>query len=349
MDITAHRFGQEEITHLREYRDKQRDGRLKIRFVGLLMLAEDLAVEQVAGLIGRSVKTVMNWGHQYLSQGIESLNAFNYQPKPMYLKPTQLAHLISWVKETNPAKTKQVRAYIKEQFRVSYTVEAVRQILQKQGLQRIRPKEQPGDPPSEDDQRAFVEYYETMKAESEPGTVFLFGDAMHLVHQNEPGYCWGDPKDPPVIKTNSGRKRLNILGAYRPTDHSLVHLTGEENCDAQRVIEWLELVEKAYISVPKVVLFVDNAKYFHATLVTAWRDEHPQIQVEFLPAYAPNLNLIERFWKFAKEKLVKNTYYEHYKTFRAHVFRLLNHADDYVEELKTLMVEKFQIIQPKTV
>ena len=69
---------------------------------------------------------------------------------------------------------------------------------------------------------------------------------MHLVHQNEPGYCWGDPKAPPVIKTNSGRKRLNILGAYHPAEHSLVHLTGEDNCDAARAIEFLDRVEKAY-------------------------------------------------------------------------------------------------------
>jgi transposase len=347
MDITQHTFRQEEIAQLREYRDKQRDGRLKIRFVGLLMLAEDLTIELAASLIGRSIKTLMHWGVQYLTHGIECLNSFNYQAKQSYLKPSQLEQLVAWVKETAPAKTKQVRAYIQAQFKVTYTVEAVRQILHKQGLNRIRPKEVPGKAPSEEEQRAFIVRYEAMKAASEPGTVFGFGDAMHLVHQNEPGYCWGDPKNPPVIKTNSGRKRLNILGAYIPADHSFVHVTGEETCNAERVVEYLETVEKAYISAPKIVLFVDNAKYFKATLVKEWLEEHPRLQLESLPTYAPNLNLIERFWKFVKEKLVKNSYYEKYKTFRAQVFRLLNHVDKYVEELKTLMVEKFQIITPK--
>lgn len=347
MDITQHTFRQEEIDQLRDYRDKQSDGRLKIRFVGLLMLAEDLAIKLVACLIGRSVKTLMNWGDQYLTKGIDCLNSFNYKPKQTYLKPSQIEQLVAWVKETAPAKTKQVRAYIKEQFKVMYTVEAVRQILHKQGLKRIRPKEVPGKAPSEEEQRAFVTQYEALKAASEPGTVLAFGDAMHLVHQNEPGYCWGDPKNPPVIKTNSGRKRLNILGAYIPADHSFVHVTGEEMCNAERVLEFLETVEKAYISAPKIVLFLDNAKYFKATLVSEWLQEHPRLQLEALPTYAPNLNLIERFWKFVKEKLVKNSYYEKYKTFRAHVFRLLNHVDTYVEELKTLMVEKFQIITPK--
>ena len=76
MDITQHPFRQEEIQQLQHYRDGQHDGRLKIRFIGLLMLAEAFSVEQVATLIGRSAKTVQLWGTQYLTKGIESLNRF---------------------------------------------------------------------------------------------------------------------------------------------------------------------------------------------------------------------------------------------------------------------------------
>jgi len=61
MDITQHTFRQEEIHHLRQSRDHQHDGRLKIRLMGLLMLAEHLAIEQAASLIGRSVKNADPW------------------------------------------------------------------------------------------------------------------------------------------------------------------------------------------------------------------------------------------------------------------------------------------------
>ena len=191
-------FTQEEIQEFRTYQEKQRDGRLRDRFTALLMLVEEIAIERVARFIGKTVKTIEHWGAQYFTRGIASLNSVHYKPKQTYLKPTQIEQLVAWVKETNPAKTKQVKASIKEQFQVAYTVEAVRQLLQKHGLKRLRPMVQSGDPPSEDEQRAFVTQYKTMKAESEPGTVFLFGDAMHLVHQNEPGYCWGDPTYPYV-------------------------------------------------------------------------------------------------------------------------------------------------------
>jgi len=67
--------------------------------------------------------------------------------------------------------------------------------------------------------------------------------------------------------------------------------------------------------------------------------------LEFLPPYAPNLNLIERFCRYVKEHLVRNTYYKKYKTFRAKVFQFLNHVDEHTDELETLMVEKFQIVK----
>ncbi len=186
-----------------------------------------------------------------------------------------------------------------------------------------------------------------MKSTCGPETVFLFGDGMHLVHQNIARYCWGDPKEPPILQTNTGRQRLNILGAYNPDQFSFIHLTGEENCNSKRVIEYFEVILKAYRKASKIILFLDNAKYYKAEIVTLWLEKNPKLQVEFLPAYAPNLNLIERFWRFVKDHLVKNTYYEKYKTFRAKVFQFLNHVDQYIDELKTLMVEKFEIIAPK--
>ena len=112
-------------------------------------------------------------------------------------------------------------------------------------------------------------------------------------------------------------------------------------------IEYLNVITKAYRRAPPIVLFVDNAKYFKAKIVSKWLEEHPKIKLEFLPPYAPNLNLIERFWRFAKEHLVKNKYYRKYKTFRAKVFQFLNHIDEYIEELETLMVERFEIVRTK--
>ena len=345
MDVSKYNFDDDEIVRLQEYRDNQPDVRLKVRFIALLMLAKGFELENVASIVGKSIKTIENWHCQYVEKGIDSLNSFQYKPKQTYLKTEQIEEVIAWVKKTNPGKTKEVREYIKDRFKVTYCNEAARKLLKKNGLKIIRPKVIPGKAPSEDEQKETVEKYFDMKSSCKPGTAFLFGDGMHLVHQNIPGLCWGDPKDPPILKTNTGRQRLNILGAYNPDSHSFVHLTGEENCNADRAIEYFDMIIKTYRQELGIVLFLDNASYFKAEIVSKWLEDHPKLQIEFLPPYSPNLNLIERFWRFAKEKLVKNTYYEKYKTFRAKVFQFLNHVDEHVEELRTLMVEKFEIVK----
>jgi hypothetical protein len=114
------------------------------------------------------------------------------------------------------------------------------------------------------------------------------------------------------------------------------------------VVELFERLAHHDASAPEMIMFSDNAKYFYASTVREWLEAHPTIWLLPLPTYAPNLNLIERLWKFVKEHLVTNIYYEQYKTFRAQVFRFLNHLDNHADALHTLMVEKFQIIQPKT-
>jgi transposase len=248
---------------------------LNVRFIALLMLAEQVAIDRVASYIGRSVNMIEHWGRQDLRQGIERLNSFQYTPKKTWLTPPQLEQVVRWGRTTHPAKTKQVRTDIKAQFHVTYTVEAVRQVLHKHGLKRLRPNHVPGKPPSEETPRAFVAQSETRKATCPPGTVFLSVDAMHLVHQHESGWGWGDPKYPPIMQTNSGRKRLNILGGYHPAEHSLIHLTGEVNGDAKRVVECLDLVVTAHQQAPQIVVVADNASSVNARLVTAWLDRQP--------------------------------------------------------------------------
>ncbi len=342
--LSEYVFSDLEIQNLKLYRDKQKDARLKIRFIALLLIAFGSDIMTASSAIGISKYTIENWFEKYLTEGIDSLNTFNYKPKQSYLNINQINQIIIWVTYENPENTKQIREYIREKFGITYTVEAVRQLLKKRGLAVIRPETRPGNPPSVEEQKQFIYEYFKMRTSGPTGSVTLFGDAMHLVHQNVPGLCRGDPKFAPVPDTNSGRKRLNILGAYNPDNYSFIHLTGEENCNAERVTEYLELIGKSYSDSPEINLIVDNARYFHARIVSEWLEKNKKINLVFLPSYAPNLNLIERFWRVAKHKLVRNKYYKEYKTFRAKAFQFLNNVDDYVDEFKTLMVEKFQIV-----
>ena len=340
-------FSEKAVKELQDYRDRQEDIRLKLRFTAILSVAystQDVkaGIERTAEIFGQHTETVKNRLRKYLTGGAEKLNAFNCKPEKSYLNRHQINQVIIFVTYENPATVREVRNYIDEKFSVTYSAEAVRKLLIKNRLKVIRPRTVPGNPPGEEKQKEFITQYDNMRYTSD--SVTLFGDVMHMIHQNFPGLCRGNHAFPPIALTDSGRKRLNIIGAYDPAAYSFTHLTGEENCDAGRVIEYLELIYKKYCNFSKIYLIIDNAKYFHAEKVSKWLDEHKKLNFVFLPSYAPNLNLIERFRRFAEKKPVKNKYYKEYRMFRAKVFQFLNHVDDYVDEFKTLMAEKFQII-----
>ncbi len=153
MDVSNYKFSDEEIACLHQFRDNQDDVRLKIRFIALLMLAKGIEINDVASVIGKSIKTIENWHQQYVTKGIESLNFFQYKPKQSYLNDEQIEQVVTWVKTTNPAKLKQVRVYIKDHFKVKYSTEAIRKLLHKKGLKLLRPKVIPGKAPSEEEQK----------------------------------------------------------------------------------------------------------------------------------------------------------------------------------------------------
>ncbi len=86
----------------------------------------------------------------------------------------------------------------------------------------------------------------------------------------------------------------------------------------------------------------DNAHYQHCDLVryTAWT---LGIQLVFLPPYSPNLNVIERLWKWIKKKTLYAQYYQNFATFKnALIDTILTAQQKHPQELKTLLNLKFQ-------
>lgn len=153
MDVSSYRFSDEEIVRLQQYRDRQHDARLKVRFIALLMLAKNIPITDVAAITGKAIKSIENWCHQYHKQGIDSLNSFQYKPKQSYLSEEETQQMLNWVRTTNPVHLKQIRAYVIEQFGVKYTTEAIRKVFYKHGIKLIRPNVLPGNPPTEEEQK----------------------------------------------------------------------------------------------------------------------------------------------------------------------------------------------------
>jgi transposase len=77
-------------------------------------------------------------------------------------------------------------------------------------------------------------------------------------------------------------------------------------------------------------------------VVQEWLARHPQFHLEPLPAYSPNLNLIERLWKLLRKKAFTR-WHQTFEAIEAAVSEVLDHLEGYRAELTTLRTETFQL------
>src|SRR5262249_49810211 len=147
-----------------------------------------------------------------------------------------------------------------------------------------------------------------------------------------------------LVGMGSGRKRLNILGAYCLDDHEYrdLRLT-RDNINGEQFVNLLRLLRAAHPGVERFVLYVDGARYYTAPVVKEWLRRHPEFHLEPLPKYSPNLNLIERLWRFLRKRALSR-WHKTFEAMQAAVSEVLDHLSDHRSELDTLMTEVFHIV-----
>ncbi len=175
--------------------------------------------------------------------------------------------------------------------------------------------------------------------------VLLFSDPMHQIHNVENGYAWQEigRAGTKEIPSNTGRRRLDIIGAINPVTMQPTILLEEENCNADSIVRLLEAIKKQYHQAETICLILDNARY-QKGVIAQNKAKELGIDLVYLPPYSPNLNLIERLWKFFKKKVMKNKYYEDFKTFKNAIEKFFENFDQYNNQLLILLNFKFGII-----
>lgn len=182
--------------------------------------------------------------------------------------------------------------------------------------------------------------------EAQAGTrAVFFVDAAHFVLAPFLGYLWSVSRL--FVKAPSGRKRLNVLGALNAITHELLTITNDSYINAQSVCALLWKIADLHLTVP-ITLVLDNAKYQKCAIV---QDLAAALNIEllYLPAYSPNLNLIERLWKFVKKQCLYSKYHADFPAFTNAIAHCLQHTHDLhktaLDSLLTLRFQTFEEVQ----
>jgi len=147
-----------------------------------------------------------------------------------------------------------------------------------------------------------------------------------------------------VIRAGSGRKRYSVLGAWNAVTNSLVSITTDATVNAETMCALLRRIATLGLTGP-VRLVLDNARYQHCRLVMDLA-KNLNIELLFLPSYSPNLNLIERLWKFVKKDVLYARHYNTFADFCGAIDGCLSKiTTEHQNKLKTLMTHNFQTFE----
>ena len=167
----------------------------------------------------------------------------------------------------------------------------------------------------------------------------LFVDAAHFVFGTFLCCLWSVARI--FVRAASGRQRFNVLGAWNAVTRELITITNTTVVNTDTMCELLRAVANRGLSGP-VTLVLDNARYQRNAVVKGLAAELG-IVLLFLPSYSPNLNLIERLWRFTKRKAAYGRYHPTFVDFRAAIQDVLDRVPTtHASKLASLMTLNFQ-------
>jgi transposase len=329
-------------------RQKTRDHRVGMRLSAILWCDDGKTEPEIAQLLDVCVRTVRNWLRLFRKKGLDRLCTLHYKGDPGELTSSQAEQLKAEIQTGRFRCARQVREWLHSTFAVAYSLSGTKRLLQRLGCSfhkttgfLFKAKR--------DKQEEFVQKYEADRPAAGATRRRYFVDACHPIWGLELIYiCWLLRGQRFLVGMGGGRKRLNILGAYCPQDHEYLDLrVPKGTISAAQVIELMMRLQQRHPETKKFILYLDNARYQHARAVREWveaqKAQGVEFVLDFLPAYSPNLNLIERLWKFLRKHALQQ-WHATYEAMQAAVARVLDRLEDYQEELTTLMTERFHLV-----
>lgn len=314
---------------------KQLPSYIAYRIHVIILLGMGMSPSEVGEILFIDEDTVVSYFDKYSAGGLPSLLKTEYKGSKKKLTDQQIVLLSEELDSNIYLTTKSVCHFVKTEFDVEYSERGMSALLNKIGFVYKKPDLVAGKA-DEDLQDLFLEQFaDFLKSKSENDLVF-FMDAVHPVHNTEAAYGWFKKGEKRKIKSNTGRNRYNIHGAMNADTFEVTAVFSEDNVDATSTIELLKSLEMSHPEASRIYVLLDNARYHFSEIVLDYVKK-TKIHLVPLPPYSPELNLIERFWKFFKKNVVYNTYYPTFDEFKQACLDFFKVQHVYQEQVFSLM------------
>lgn len=322
----------------RRIKDRKHADKIKT----ILMLADGYKVNRIKKILLIDEDTIHAWKESFENrENMKDWLASNYIPYSGKLTNAEEKAVIDFVKESTISDSKAVIQFIKENFNKSYSVSGVVSLLKRLGFVYKKTTLIPSKYDKEK-QAEFKKDYEELEENLKKDEVILHMDGVHPQHNTTCTRAWIQKGEVKEIKSNTGRQRININGAYNPHNGDII-LHEDTTINADAIIKTLKKIENFYPNKSRIYIILDNARYYYNKKVQEYLLSS-RIKFWFLPPYSPNLNLIERLWKYLRKHTINNQYYEAFDEFRAAIFKFFEDVPDKKEDLLKFVGTKLHLL-----
>jgi len=315
----------------------------------LLLKSHGLRHKDICRIAGISGNTLRSYLKDCQKGGIEKLREVSFY-KPRSEMTEYKGTLEAYFREHPPAGVKEAMAKIEELTGIRRSENRVREFLRSVGMKRGKIAMIPAKADTEKQEEFLKNELRPRPDEAGEGKRAVFSvDAAHFVPAPFSGFlrCFAGI----FIRAPAGRQRFNVLGALNAVTHELVTVCNDQYINALSFCDLLRKIAEPGLQIP-VTPVLDNAGYRKCGIV---REPAASLNIEllYLPSYSPNLNLIERLWKFIKKKCLWSKYYSDFQEFKGAITVCLSQTHttfrNEPESLLTLNFQTFRKAQIMTV
>lgn len=255
----------------------------------------------VAEVLKVNVRTVAKWTARLRVSGWSGLSERRRGRRAgeqMALSVAQQAEIVQIMVGKNPDQLQipgvlwsrqAVKALIEQRFAITLARQTVGSYLRRWGFSGKKPQRRWLEQDPERVRVWLEDEYPKIKARARrERALVLFGDEMGVRAGQTAGKSYAPIGQRAVVALTGKRFSANVISAIG-ADGTLLFDIFQGTCDE---IRFLDFLDKLLAQFPerKIFLIVDNAGFHKSAAIALWLEDHPRLELFYLPPYAPELN-----------------------------------------------------------
>jgi transposase len=343
MSREVFQLSDEQRNVLTEYHRACQDKKTAYRINVIILLDKGFSYSQIQEILLIDERTINRYKKLFKDQGIDGLVKDNYQGGVFKLTTDQLSLLKEELDSKPYSTASEICDFVYKSYKIKYTPQGMVKTLHRIGYSYKKTSPIPGKA-DRVRQEEFIQRYENEFKSLPDNEKVYFLDGAHPTFNNHFGYAWIKTGKEYFVKTQDGRKHINLMGAYNPKNQETV-IYDYPTLNQDSTVDFLKKLRKKNPGI-RLHLIWDNVPYQHAKRVKDLAVEL-NINLVYLPPYSPNLNLIERYWGFLRKNVLKNRYFSSFDEFRSEILNFSKKRTQKIRKsLGSYIPEKFHLMKP---